>query len=176
MSYPSKRRSQISLPTVYGFWALGFFGLCGMHRFYLGKPCSGILYLFTFGLLFMGQLIDVLLIPAMVKERNLLLWAASMTDSPMELAEIGRQTLEAQARTRANLEIENKNRSQTTPMQALLNAAAENDGVLSLAQAVRATGFEPKQAKELLDEAIRHDLAVIGNDPETGSIRYFFDL
>lgn len=33
-------------------------GFLGVHRFYLGKTKSGLLYLFTFGILFIGVIID----------------------------------------------------------------------------------------------------------------------
>ena len=39
--------------------------------FYAGKPLSGLIYLFTWGLFGFGQLIDLALIPAMVDEKNL---------------------------------------------------------------------------------------------------------
>lgn len=40
--------------------AFGFIGLAGLHRFYLGKPLSGILYLVTGGICGLGTLIDIL--------------------------------------------------------------------------------------------------------------------
>ena len=42
--------------TAYILWAL--FGLMGLHRFYLGKIGTGMLYFFTFGLFFFGWLVD----------------------------------------------------------------------------------------------------------------------
>ncbi|MDJ0592536.1 MAG: NINE protein [Pleurocapsa sp. MO_226.B13] len=41
-----------------------------MHRFYLGKPISGLIWFFTWGLFGMGQIFDLLLIPGMVEEKN----------------------------------------------------------------------------------------------------------
>lgn len=55
-------------PAAYILWLLCFVGLCGLHRFYLGRPLTGLLYLFTFGLLGIGQLIDLFLIPSMLRE------------------------------------------------------------------------------------------------------------
>lgn len=46
----------------YLLWILGF---TGAHRFYYGRPISGTIYFFTFGLLGIGWLIDVFLIPGM---------------------------------------------------------------------------------------------------------------
>ena len=57
--------------TAYLLWALGFCGLCGLHRFYLGQPVPGILYLLTFGICGIGQLIDLFLIPGEVRTANL---------------------------------------------------------------------------------------------------------
>jgi len=47
---------------------LGLPGLHGLHRFYCSKPRSGALWLVSFGLLGIGQLIDLFLIPGMVEK------------------------------------------------------------------------------------------------------------
>ena len=57
--------------VAYLLWLAGLVGLCGLHRFYLGKPWTGLLWLFTGGLLFIGQLIDLILIPGMAAQANL---------------------------------------------------------------------------------------------------------
>lgn len=71
---PLERRS---LAVAYLLWALAFFGvplgfpgLNGIHRFYCRKPVSGTLWLLSFGLLGIGQLVDLFLIPRLVEEAN----------------------------------------------------------------------------------------------------------
>ena len=56
---------------AYLLWCLGFVGLTGMHRIYCGKVWTGLLWLLTAGLLFIGQIIDLFLIPGMVDYANL---------------------------------------------------------------------------------------------------------
>ena len=46
-------------------YVLWIFGFTGSHRFYFGKPVTGTIWFFTLGLLGIGWLIDLLLIPAM---------------------------------------------------------------------------------------------------------------
>jgi TM2 domain-containing membrane protein YozV len=54
----------------YLLWCLSFVGFCGIHRFYNGKWITGLLWFFTGGLLFIGQLVDLVLIPAMTHRAN----------------------------------------------------------------------------------------------------------
>ena len=42
----------------------------GMHRIYLGKYFSGVLYIFTLGFFGIGTFIDLLLMPTLVQEAN----------------------------------------------------------------------------------------------------------
>jgi TM2 domain-containing membrane protein YozV len=52
-------------------YALWIFGFTGSHRFYFGKPISGTVWFFTLGLLGLGWLIDIFLIPGMYREASL---------------------------------------------------------------------------------------------------------
>jgi TM2 domain-containing membrane protein YozV len=64
-------RGRYSTGTAYLMWMGGLFcGLCGLHRFYVNKPLTGLLWVFTLGLLGVGQLIDLILIPGMVDAAN----------------------------------------------------------------------------------------------------------
>ncbi|MET0379165.1 MAG: TM2 domain-containing protein [Spongiibacteraceae bacterium] len=52
-------------------YLLWIFGFTGSHRFYYGRPLTGTLWFFTFGLLGIGWLIDLFLIPGMDREAGL---------------------------------------------------------------------------------------------------------
>lgn len=57
-----------SLLVGYLLWIIGFLGA---HRFYYGKQISGTIYFFTLGLLFIGWIIDLFLIPAMNRKADI---------------------------------------------------------------------------------------------------------
>lgn len=59
-----------SVALSYAFWCLALVGVCGVQRFYNRKPLSGLLWLLTFGLCGLGQLVDLLLIPELVEQAN----------------------------------------------------------------------------------------------------------
>ena len=52
-------------------YILWIFGFTGSHRFYYGKPFIGTIYFFTFGLLGIGWLIDLFLIPSLDRQADL---------------------------------------------------------------------------------------------------------
>lgn len=51
-------------------YLLWLFGFTGAHRFYYGKPISGTIWFFTLGLLGIGWLIDLFLIPSMDRQAD----------------------------------------------------------------------------------------------------------
>lgn len=63
-------------PGIYGYnvaWILlTFLGLLGIHRMYLGKWITGIIYFFTGGLFLIGVLYDLWTLNTQVSERNTL--------------------------------------------------------------------------------------------------------
>jgi TM2 domain-containing membrane protein YozV len=52
-------------------YILWIFGFTGAHRFYFGKPISGTVYFFTLGLLGIGWIIDLFLIPSMDRQASI---------------------------------------------------------------------------------------------------------
>ncbi|WP_298611787.1 TM2 domain-containing protein [uncultured Thermosynechococcus sp.] len=146
--------SFLNVGVAYLLWCAGLMGICGLQRFYVGQPVVGIVYLITFGLCGFAQFIDLFLIPGMVDQRNTYLKGRYLA-----LAE------QAEAPS-----------STPTPLHRLLQVAKEQGGVLSAAQAALYTGFDAKQVEELLFEAQRLGYAHVFNDPETGAVRYQFDV
>ncbi|MES2818852.1 MAG: TM2 domain-containing protein [Pseudomonadota bacterium] len=76
MSAPSAPHNTHSVLIGYLLWIFGFLGA---HRFYYGKPITGTIWFCTLGLLFIGWIVDLFLIPAMDREADLR-FAAGDTD------------------------------------------------------------------------------------------------
>lgn len=58
----------VARPTTHNIligYLLWIFGFTGAHRFYYGKPLTGTLWFFTFGLVGIGWFVDLFLIPGM---------------------------------------------------------------------------------------------------------------
>jgi TM2 domain-containing membrane protein YozV len=51
-------------------YLLWFFGFTGAHRFYFGKRITGLIWFFTLGLVGIGWLIDLFLIPRMDRQAD----------------------------------------------------------------------------------------------------------
>lgn len=66
----------------YLLWLLGGFGVLGLHRFYLGRWVTGLIWLLTGGLLGIGAIIDLFVIPPMVRVENLSRHLLSQAQAP----------------------------------------------------------------------------------------------
>jgi TM2 domain-containing membrane protein YozV len=65
--HPLRATNSHSIVVGYLVWLLGMFGA---HRFYYGRPITGTIWFFTMGLLFIGWIVDLFLIPAMDREAD----------------------------------------------------------------------------------------------------------
>lgn len=163
--------------VAYALWGLGLFGLNGIHRFYLGKPVTGLIWLFSGGVLYLGQICDLFLIPSMVKGRNSYARTIGRNRS-LPLLNIVQQVLSKLDRLDRSLQqkLFKPAEPESSPMLKLLEAAQANGKVLSIGQAVMITGLEPREVQDLLNEALRSGLAHVDNDLESGAVRYHFDI
>ena len=173
--------SELNTGVAYIFWALACLGFCGIHRFYLGKYISGLIYLFTFGLFGLGQFIDLFFISSMVEERNSYLWAKLRAKDTHNLLDIVEEIFrnKNQSSFRQNSKSYDSPeiaKQEIDPLVKLLKAAAANNNVLSVGKAVILMELPTEQVKALLNKAVKDDLAYIDNDLETGAVRYHFDI
>jgi TM2 domain-containing membrane protein YozV len=67
---PEDKYMQQNQPThsILLGYLLWIFGFMGAHRFYYGKKITGVIWFFTLGLLLIGWIIDLFLIPAMERQ------------------------------------------------------------------------------------------------------------
>lgn len=163
----NQKRQEIDSGIAYILWAFCFLGVFGVHRFYSGKVLSGLLYLFTFGFFGCGQLIDLLLIPGMTRERNLYL----LYQSTVESANNGPQVTLVK-----KTKVEPVEPKEIDPMLTLLKAASAHNNVLSVGQAMIAVELPLEKIEDLLNKAQKQGLASIDNDERTGAVRYYFDV
>jgi len=72
---PNHKETLVSNPNDTHLKSVGYilwiFGFTGSHRFYYGKPVTGTIWFFTLGLLFVGWIIDLFLIPSMDRRADL---------------------------------------------------------------------------------------------------------
>jgi TM2 domain-containing membrane protein YozV len=153
----------------YFLW-LGFpFFLAGLHRLYNGKILTGLLWLFTWGLLGFGQLIDLLLIPNMAQEYEAK-YKARYGFYPSDLSShppIHRVLQHSQVRR-----LQAPKHPELTVK--LLKAAEARGGKISVTQGVLETGIGFAEVEVILQEMVRTGYVEIGNDPETGVVLYDF--
>ncbi|WP_353932667.1 NINE protein [Okeanomitos corallinicola TIOX110] len=157
-----KNNHQERLIASYILCAAGFLGFGGLHRLYNGKIGTGLLWFFTLGFFYVGQFVDLLLIPGMIDEyeQNLRLKAGL---SPLGLP--------------VNQPVVNTQVYQPTGhklMLKLLEAAASRGGFLTVTQGVMATGASFAEVEMVLKDMLQSGYVIMDNDPVTGAVTYHF--
>ncbi|RUT12272.1 hypothetical protein DSM107010_24860 [Chroococcidiopsis cubana SAG 39.79] len=149
--------------SSYILWLGCLLQVYGLHRFYNGKIATGLLWLFTFGLFGVGQLIDLFLIPDMVDDYNAKLRAKmglSAAGVPLSDAVVATQTIQVNPKEQL--------------MVKLLKAAAAHGGKLSVTQGVMDTGATFAQVETTLKEMVKSGYVGVDNHPATGVVVYKF--
>lgn len=151
--------------TAYIFWLACLLQLHGLHRLYNGKVATGLLWLCTFGLFGVGQLVDLFLIPNMVEDHNAKLRAklgVSVYGVPLAPPVVATTVVK---HPRQQL------------MVKLLKAAAARDGKLSVTQGVMDTEASFAEVEAVLKEMVKSGYVRVDNHPLTGVVVYeFFEL
>jgi TM2 domain-containing membrane protein YozV len=146
--------------TAYLLWCACFVGICGLHRIYNGKYGTGFLWLFTFGLCGIGQIVDLFTIPGMVEGTN-------------NRALIQSMGVAALAAGAAGVPVKRLPRTTEEFQVALVKAAEAHGGKLSVAEAVAATGRGFKEVDKQLRQMAVAGYVDVDSD-EAGQVFYRF--
>ncbi|MDR1971725.1 MAG: TM2 domain-containing protein [Treponema sp.] len=149
-----------SVGFAYLCWFLSGCGALGLHRFYLGKIPSGILWMCTGGLAMVGSIYDFLTLPAQVREANLrralegagdrLFGAGNVVAGKPEKTGNWRYANDVQ--TRIVREKESLERS-------ILRQAKEHRGILTVSEVALAADVPLEGAKKALDTLVSKGFA-----------------
>ncbi|RMF28062.1 MAG: NINE protein, partial [Cyanobacteria bacterium J083] len=151
-----------------------FFGAAGMHRIYAGKYTSGIIWLFTYGLFGLGQIIDLTLIPGMIEEKNRKLMLMSGEEYRENVPQLVINFEEKTVSTSGSQVNQASKAKATSDLHTILQLAKNNPEGISLADCVLATQKTPEEIKPVLNKLISDGLIDVDNHPTTGTVIYKF--
>lgn len=138
--------------VAYALWIFGGFGCLGLHRFYLKKIPSGILWLFSGGCFFMGSLYDLVTLNRQVRDANLRDgYLKIVQGSPGEPVAVGNETLE----------------------KTILRGAQAHNGRLTPAQAALGGSWGLKEVQRELDRMAKDGFCEL-KVTKAGSVVYYF--
>jgi hypothetical protein len=156
-----------STRTAYLLWFASFFGVAGLHRLYLGKVGSGILYFLTWGLFGLGTIYDAITMPDQVREARLKARMRRALDDRLdEIDEIG---FERPGRRERSLPTENRE----SPEHVILRVAKANHGIASPAQVALEGKISTDDAREQLDKLVDKGIGEV-RVRKSGSLAYVF--
>lgn len=150
-----------SLKTAYLLWLASFMGFCGLHRFYLGKPVSGVVFLITGGLFGIGTLFDAFAMTSLVQQARYREGIA------------GRVTLDelfSDAQVRPVAGSQHKKQSIE---QVILLTAKNGNGFVSPSEVALEGGVAIETARQALDALVEKGFCEL-KVRQTGALVYFF--
>lgn len=140
----------------YVLWLACLSGFCGVHRFYNGKPRTGLLWLCTFGLFGIGQLVDLANIPEMAEMRS-----RQLRKRKYQIAKFDDPGLVYTPQPqKPSLTIQ------------LLQLAKRKKGRLTVTDCVLETQATIAEVEQQLKELVKSGYALVTNDMQSGVVVY----
>lgn len=155
---------------AYLLWFASGFGAMGLHRFYLGKPLSGIVYLFTGGVFMLGGIYDFFTLPAQVEEANLRLDYRRTRGRFGTSENVPEPSLGLGTRFREEFR---RDSHKDSPEKLILRTARRNNGVATPAEVALEGDLSIDEAKEQLDNLASRGYAEV-KIKKSGVMVYLF--
>ena len=146
----------------YALWCLIFVGLGGLHRIYMGKYGTGILYLLTGGLFGIGQFVDLFRMRRLIADANVREGYALHPRAAQQLLMNQKAAGVPEAPQKKPLNIQ------------LLEAAVVRGGEISVPEGVVATGAGFDEVEATLRELVAGGYVDVDNAPGSGVVIYRF--
>jgi len=121
---------------AYALWLVGGFGMLGLHRFYMRKIPTGVLWILTGGMAFLGSVYDFLTLARQVEVANA---RAGYLRQPGQVEVTFKREKEPLERT-------------------ILRLAEKNSGRVTPAQVAAASDWTIEQAQKHLDQMVRQNI------------------
>jgi len=160
--YIYRGKIMYSTGLAYLLWLFSGCGALGFHRFYLGKIPSGILWMFTGGLLGLGSFYDLLTLPRQVRLANL-------EKRMLEENSLGRWRDTPNGRTQ--LISNSPNNEKESNEQIILKIAKANKGILTASELALSAKISIEEAKKVLDMMVSKGYAEL-RVRQSGSLVY----
>jgi len=139
-----------SVGIAYLLWLISGCGALGLHRFYLGKIPTGLLWMFTGGLGMVGSVFDFFTLPGQVREANI---RQAILDNSVRLNTSGqswRNVSDGEARIV---------REKESVERVILKLAKQNKGILTASELALAANISVEDAKRDLDAMVSKGFA-----------------
>ena len=129
--------------TFLSYLLLIFGGVFGLHRFYLGKPGTGLLYLFTGGFFTLGLIYDFFTLPGQVREANLRLGyrRALHLEDDYSMRQAVRKEISKDSIERIILKIAKRNEGIASPSEVALEGDITLDKAKEQLEKLNKKGF-----------------------------------
>jgi TM2 domain-containing membrane protein YozV len=163
--------------TSYLLWLACIFQVHGLHRLYNGKIGTGLLWMCTFGFFWVGQVVDLFLIPNMVEEHNLKLraklgmnpYGVPLDSASVQPTLVKEQEMAAYASTKSAQPL-----TEEELMIKLTQAAQRRGGKISVTQGVIDTEANFAEVEQALKQMVKKGYVGVENHPVSGVVMYDF--
>jgi len=153
---------------AYLLWFISGFGALGFHRFYLGKIPTGLLWMFTGGMIMIGSIYDFFTLPGQVREANI---RRTILDETVRREINTRYTSSMQSMRNVDDGVSRIVREKEPVERIILKLAKSNNGILTASELALSASIPIEEARKDLDAMVNKGFAEL-RVRQSGSLVY----